>query len=73
MLESAKRRNQLISDDDYNCDNDILVTRIRNLLESIPKFKFNDLINESQIGSGYMNPVLVPISNSTDKKGHLRW
>ncbi|KAG1301817.1 hypothetical protein G6F64_011465 [Rhizopus arrhizus] len=50
MSKAAKKINELLSDDDYNTHDDMMITGIRNLLEIIPKYKFNGLVKESQVG-----------------------
>jgi ubiquinone biosynthesis protein COQ9 len=73
MSKAAKKINELLSDDDYNTHDDMMITGIRNLLEIIPKYKFNGLVKESQVGCSYANSVLSPIFNNPDKRRHLQW
>ncbi|GAA5806829.1 hypothetical protein MFLAVUS_000177 [Mucor flavus] len=71
MTKAAKKLNNVLSDDDYKNYDDMIVIGIRNLLEIIPKYKFNGLLNENQVGCSYANPVLSPIFNNPDKRSHL--
>jgi hypothetical protein len=73
MAKAAKGMNSLLSEDDCNTANDILITGIRNLLEVIPKYKFNGTVNEDQVGHVYANPILGPIFSNPDKRRHLQW
>ncbi|KAI7894262.1 uncharacterized protein EV154DRAFT_478510 [Mucor mucedo] len=71
MTKAAKKLNDVLSDDDCKNYDDMIVIGIRNLLEILPKYKFNGLINENQAGCSYANPVLSPIFNNPDKRSHL--
>jgi hypothetical protein len=70
MSKAAKKIiiNKLLSDDDCNTYDDLLITGIRNSLEIIPNHKFNGLIKEGQVGCSYAISVLSPIFNSPDKR-----
>ncbi|CEP15131.1 hypothetical protein [Parasitella parasitica] len=59
---------QFFSDDNVN-----LMTELRNLIESLPRTKFNALIRESSLSCSYVHCILNPIFTSPENSTHLIW
>jgi hypothetical protein len=69
IKQVAKQIVNLTSDE----PDDMLLLGVRNLAESIPKLKTNELIRKSNLSIAYVNSVLNPIFMTPDKYRLLVW
>jgi hypothetical protein len=60
------------NDENYNAQ-DAIIIGVRNLLESIPKQKFQGLVQEDNLSSNYVGSVLKPIFTIPDQNKYLNW
>lgn len=69
---AVKKLTQILSDGEDN-KADMLILGVRNLIESLPRTKFNALIRESNLSCSYIHCILNPIFTSPENSTHLMW
>lgn len=69
---ATKKLTAVLSDDE-NDETDMLLLGVRNLIESLPRSKFNGTLRESYLSCSYVHCVLNPIFTSPENKKHLIW
>lgn len=52
---------------------DAIILGLHNLIQTIPKKKFNGLVRENDISCSYADAVLSPMFSNPDENKHLLW
>lgn len=52
---------------------DAIILGLHNLIQTIPKKKFNGLVRENAISCSYADAVLSPMFTNPDENKHLLW
>lgn len=69
---AIKKITNIISDDDDG-NSDKLILGVRNLIESLPRNKFNGPLRENNLSCSYVHCVINPVFTSPASNKHLMW